>query len=74
MSQDSLEFVDLFAGAGGLSEGLESAGFHGLYANEIVPDYAETYCRNHPGTVVSTSDIRSLDPRAIRKNMKSLYE
>jgi DNA (cytosine-5)-methyltransferase 1 len=69
MGQDSLEYVDLFAGAGGLSEGLESAGFHGLYANEIVPDYAETYRRNHPGTKVCTSDIRSLDPRKIRKKL-----
>lgn len=69
MGQDSLEYVDLFAGAGGLSEGLESVGFHGLYANEIVPDYAETYRRNHPGTKVCTSDIRSLDPRKIRKKL-----
>ncbi|MDD4622911.1 MAG: DNA cytosine methyltransferase [Kiritimatiellae bacterium] len=69
MCGHNFEFIDLFAGAGGLSEGLESAGFHGLFANEIVPNYSETYRLNHPGTVVSTSDIRSLDPRAIRKKM-----
>lgn len=35
--------IDLFAGAGGLSEGLEEAGFHSLFASEIVDRYAETY-------------------------------
>ena len=54
--------IDLFAGAGGLSEGLEEAGFHGIFASEIVQQYAETYRRNHMGTVVATADIRSLVP------------
>ena len=53
--------IDLFAGAGGLSEGLEEAGFHGIFASEIVPQYADTYRRNHPGTTVMTQDIRKLD-------------
>jgi len=38
-----LKCIDLFAGAGGLSEGLSEAGFHSLFANEIVEDYAATY-------------------------------
>jgi len=47
--------IDLFAGAGGLSEGLEEAGFHTLFASEIVPQYAETYARNHPRYVLKIS-------------------
>lgn len=35
--------IDLFSGAGGLSEGLSEAGFHSLFASEIVPVYAQTY-------------------------------
>jgi len=61
--------IDLFAGAGGLSEGLEEAGFHGVFASEIVPQYAETYRRNHPGTVVATADIRSLDAEKVRQDL-----
>lgn len=61
--------LDLFAGAGGLSEGLEEAGFHGVFASEIVPQYADTYRRNHPGTTVMTQDIRKLDADDIRKQL-----
>lgn len=43
MSTQHLKMLDLFAGAGGLSEGLSEAGFHSLFASEIVPVYAQTY-------------------------------
>ena len=42
----TLDFIDLFAGCGGLSLGLEQAGFHPVLVNEIVPQFAETYKRN----------------------------
>ncbi len=61
--------IDLFAGAGGLSEGLSEAGFHSLFANELVPTYARTYKHNHPDTVVETVDIRTLDAESIRKQL-----
>ena len=61
--------IDLFAGAGGLSEGLEEAGFHGVFASEIVPQYADTYRKNHQGTLVATEDIRNLDAEQVRKQL-----
>ena len=47
-----LTFIDLFAGCGGLSLGLEEAGFFPLYVNELNKDAIETYLinreDNHP--------------------------
>ena len=61
MSIQHLKMLDLFAGAGGLSEGLSEAGFHSLFASEIVPVYAQTYQHNHPNAILHTADIRELD-------------
>ena len=38
--------VDLFAGCGGLSLGLENAGFRPVYVNELVTDAMATYLVN----------------------------
>ena len=40
------KFIDLFAGCGGLSLGLEQAGFFPLFVNELNSDAMETYLRN----------------------------
>lgn len=40
-------FVDLFAGCGGLSIGLEQAGFTPCFVNELVDTYCNTYKKNH---------------------------
>lgn len=39
--------VDLFAGCGGLSTGMEQAGFTPWFVNEIVPIFCNTYKCNH---------------------------
>ena len=40
-------FIDLFAGCGGLSLGLEQAGFSLCFVNEIVEQFANTHKINH---------------------------
>ena len=40
-------FIDLFAGCGGISEGFIMNGFQLVAANEIVPNFFETYIYNH---------------------------
>lgn len=69
MRQHSFTHIDLFAGAGGLSEGLSQAGFHSLFANEVMPVYASTYARNHIGSKVVTGDIRTLDAVNVREQL-----
>lgn len=62
--------IDLFAGAGGLSIGLEAAGFKCLYANEVSPKYSATLEKNHPNTFVETADIRQVDSSSVRRSLQ----
>ena len=39
-------FIDLFAGCGGLSLGLEQSGFNPVYVNELNHDALSTYLSN----------------------------
>lgn len=52
--------VELFAGAGGLSLGARQAGVKVRLAVELSPFAAETYRKNHPGTLLIEQDIRTL--------------
>ena len=47
MANNKYKIVDLFAGAGGLSTGLEQAGFTPWFVNEIVDSFCNTYKVNH---------------------------
>lgn len=56
--------VDLFAGAGGATQGLRAAGFEVAAAVESEADPAQTWKLNHPGALFQ-ADIRSIDPTQI---------
>lgn len=60
MASGSLTAVDLFCGAGGLSTGLQWAGFDIIWANDMDEDATETYRKNHPGVDCKTADITQL--------------
>lgn len=66
---DMFSLIDLFAGAGGLSEGLRAAGFRSLYANEVVPRFAATFKINHPHAVVESRDIREVNALKVRQQL-----
>lgn len=48
MKKREINFVEFFAGAGGMSLGLKMAGWRPLAAVEIMPQAAETYKKNIP--------------------------
>lgn len=60
--EETYKFIDLFAGAGGLSLGLEQAGFDVVFANEINSTCAETYLynRNLSSDQMFVGDINDL--------------
>ncbi|MGH7617476.1 MAG: DNA cytosine methyltransferase, partial [Gemmatimonadaceae bacterium] len=53
--------LDLFAGAGGISEGFRQAGFRVIGGSEIDPDAAATFELNFPEAEIVCGDIRSPD-------------
>ena len=64
-----LTTIDLFCGAGGITEGFRQAGFKCLYANDIMPEAIETFRTNHPGTRAECRDIELVPPAEIRASL-----
>jgi DNA (cytosine-5)-methyltransferase 1 len=58
--------IDLFAGGGGLTEGLRIAGFVVCAAVETDAAACDTYSANHPGTVLFRRDIKSVSADELR--------
>ena len=61
-----LTSIDLFCGAGGLTEGFRQAGFRCLYGNDNNPFAVETFTRNHPATWGDLSPIERVNTRSVR--------
>ena len=59
------KFVDLFAGSGGLSYGLQQAGWEPILACEIWDDAVQTYCANFGDHPVFYNDIKQLSEKAL---------
>jgi len=66
-NQLGLTAIDLFCGAGGLSEGFESAGFEVTFALDRDFDSTETYRLNHPTTKVEQASITDYSPKALAR-------
>jgi len=62
MGARELTYVDLFAGAGGLSIGLESAGFELLHAVEVDEDARATFANNRSG----------MDPSGLSRDVREI--
>ena len=72
--------VDLFCGAGGMSEGLIQAGFHILFSSDISVDVQKTYVHRHEqlgfvqgeNTYFHQGDIRELNGNFIWDKIREL--
>jgi DNA (cytosine-5)-methyltransferase 1 len=51
-------FIDLFCGAGGLSEGFSQVGWRPVLGSDIDPDALATYSLNFPESIAIPGDIR----------------
>lgn len=64
-----LNTIDLFAGAGGITEGFRQAGFNCLFANDFNASAVETFKLNHPDTWATCGPVEEQDPSKIRKKL-----
>lgn len=64
--------IDLFCGAGGLTQGLRQAGFRVVGAVDCDSHAIESYKLNHKRTTVWEGDITSLEPTDVMKELDLL--
>ena len=68
-------FIDLFAGCGGLSLGLEQAGFNPVYVNELNNDALNTYLVNRSEyKYLNSKEFHSNDIKELSGSKKKLEE
>ncbi|HBE18636.1 MAG TPA: DNA (cytosine-5-)-methyltransferase [Cyanobacteria bacterium UBA11159] len=65
--------IDLFAGAGGFSLGIEQAGFDVAVAVENDPIHAATYAFNFPQTEVLCTDVTALNSSVLLAAVRNWY-
>jgi DNA (cytosine-5)-methyltransferase 1 len=64
-STQDLTAIDLFSGCGGLSLGLQQAGFRVVAAVEVAPKAQVTYKLNHQHVELYGEDIREVEPLSV---------
>src|SRR5687768_10817876 len=70
----ALTVVDLFAGAGGISEGFRQAGFEVLGGSDVDPDTVATYALNFPAADAICGDIRVPEVRRQIRDLANLAD
>jgi len=65
---DSLKVIDLFSGAGGLSQGFRDAGFNVISAVEIDKNLSQTFKKNFKKTKIFEEDITKVKSKNLLAN------
>ena len=66
----NINYIDLFCGAGGLSNGFESAGLNCLLGIDFLEPAIQTFKINHPNSIGICGDIQKIDTSDIRRKIK----
>tara|TARA_Y100000022_G_C13253127_1_gene378219 strand:+ start:1575 stop:2717 length:1143 start_codon:yes stop_codon:yes gene_type:complete len=69
---DSLKVIDLFSGAGGLSQGFRDAGFDVISAVEIDKNLSQTYRENFKKTKIFEKDITKVNSNDLLVNKSNV--
>ena len=64
-----LTTIDLFCGAGGITEGFREAGYRCLYGNDSMPEAIETFSLNHPEAWSDARSIEDIKPKQVRSRL-----
>jgi DNA (cytosine-5)-methyltransferase 1 len=64
-----LSSIDLFCGAGGITQGFRQVGYNCLYANDFMPEAIETFRHNHPSTLAECKSIEEVNATSLRKKL-----
>ena len=64
-----LSTIDLFCGAGGITEGFRQIGYKCLYANDQMREAIDTFSYNHPEVWCDERSIESVDSSEVRKRL-----
>jgi DNA (cytosine-5)-methyltransferase 1 len=62
--------IDLFAGAGGMTQGFKQKGFQPIFANDQDKSALATFHKNHPAAIASAAPVDTLKPSALREEFK----
>ena len=69
---DSLKVIDLFSGAGGLSQGFRDAGFELISAVEIDKNLSQTYRENFKKTKIFEEDLTKVNSNDLLVNKSNI--
>jgi DNA (cytosine-5)-methyltransferase 1 len=65
----ALTTLDLFCGAGGITEGFRQAGYACLYGNDYMVEAIETFACNHPDAWADSRNVEDVDPGEVRSKL-----
>lgn len=65
-----LQTIDLFCGAGGITEGFRQAGYRCLYGNDFMAEAVETFRENHPDAWGDNRNVEEVNPVQVRRKLK----